>query len=927
MPPSAAPEAVFGFPLTFGTPLILAALIGLPVLWWLLKVTPPLPRRTLFPPLRLLRGLEDEEQTPAATPWWLLLLRLLAAALLIVALADPLLGRSPKLATAGPLVLVVDNGWTAARGWDARQELIADLLHSAQGRPVAIIPTAGAAPTGLLNEGEAARIAKELRPMPWPGDRAAAAAALGRFAFAAAPALYWLSDGIEDGKSQLLRDAFHRYGNVSRLAPARLPLGLLPVTRDASGFALTAIRAQAGAPLEVEAGAVGARGETLAAARLRFKRGDIRASAHIALPMEVRNATTRLAITGEDSAGAVQLLDRGASQRSAGIVSESATGEGQPLLSDVYYLERALSPYAEIAKGGVSQLLDKHVSVLLLADVAKISAGDMAKVKDFVSHGGVLIRFAGERMTGGSDELVPVRLRAGGRYLGSAMAWSAPQHLAPFGALSPFNGLEIPAEVTVTRQILAEPSAELQGRTWAQLNDGTPLITAQAMGSGWVVLFHISASPGWSSLPLSGLYVEMLKRLLALSAGTPARELAGLTSLPPVSLLDGFGHAVPPTPDVAPIPAQGFARVRVSPQRPPGLYGAHEVESALNVMHAGDRLTPLAGDSAQSYGNTHARALEPYLLAAAMLLLLLDALLALWLRGFTPRKLKWPLHASVAVFALTFFIPHARADDTVNMKAALDTRLAYVKTGLADVDTISQQGLTGLGLALKARTSYEPLEPMGLDPERDELSLYPLLYWPMDPREKSLSPKALSRIGDYMRNGGTIMFDTRDLSLGAVRGSGSAGEQTLRRLTSGLDLPPLEQVPGDHVLTKTFYILRDFPGRWSGGKLWVEAIPPAPKNGAPPARGGDGVSPVVIGGNDWASAWAVDASGHFVATPSPGGELQREMAIRFGINLVIYALTGNYKTDVVHAPALLQRLGNENPGPANLGLDNLGNRR
>jgi len=181
----------------------------------------------------------------------------------------------------------------------------------------------------------------------------------------------------------------------------------------------------------------------------------------------------------------------------------------------------------------------------------------------------------------------------------------------------------------------------------------------------------------------------------------------------------------------------------------------------------------------------------------------------------------------------------------------------------------------------------------------------------MDPREKSLSPKALARIGDYMRNGGTILFDTRDLTLGAVRGDISPGQQTLRRMTAGLDLPPLEQVPAAHVLTKTFYILRDFQGRWIGGQLWVEALPPPPKNGAAPARGGDGVSPVVIGGNDWAAAWAVDASGRFMFAPSPGGEVQREMAFRFGVNLVMYALTGNYKTDVVHAPALLQRLGTE----------------
>jgi hypothetical protein len=253
---------------------------------------------------------------------------------------------------------------------------------------------------------------------------------------------------------------------------------------------------------------------------------------------------------------------------------------------------------------------------------------------------------------------------------------------------------------------------------------------------------------------------------------------------------------------------------------------------------------------------------------------------------------------------------NARADDAFDLKAALDTRLAYVKTGLSDVDDMSRAGLYGLGLVLRQRTSYMPEEPVGVDVANDDLSFFPLLYWPMDPREKDLSPQALSRIADYMRNGGTIVFDTRDLTLGAVRGPTSSGEQTLRRLISKLDLPPLEPIPSDHVLTKAFYLLKDFPGRWDGGKVWVEALPPAAK-GAPsvPARGGDGVSPVIIGSNDWAAAWALDAQGQPIVDVAPGGVRQREMAFRFGINLVMYTLTGNYKADQVHVPALLERLG------------------
>jgi len=244
------------------------------------------------------------------------------------------------------------------------------------------------------------------------------------------------------------------------------------------------------------------------------------------------------------------------------------------------------------------------------------------------------------------------------------------------------------------------------------------------------------------------------------------------------------------------------------------------------------------------------------------------------------------------------------------MKAALDTRLAYVITGLPDVDATSRAGLTGLGMALKARTSYEPQEPIGVDISKDELSFFPLLYWPMDPREQDLSPQAISKIADYMRNGGTILFDTRDLSLGPIHGADSPGEQTLRRLTAKLDMPPLQPVPSDHVLTKAFYLLQNFPGRWDGGKVWVEALPPPdPDAGPEPARGGDGVSPVIIGSNDWASAWAVDSQGRPLSDVSPGGNEQREMAYRFGINVVMYALTGNYKTDNIHAPALLERLG------------------
>jgi len=894
--------------LSFGAPWILAALAGLPVLWWLLKVTPPQPRRIAFPPIRLLLGLKDEEQTPAHTPWWLLLLRLAAAGLLILALADPLLGRVVKILGDGPLVLVVDNGWTAAKHWDQRQTLMSDLLRAAGDRPVAIMPTASSGPVTLMDAGAAEKTARELKPMSWPGDRAAAAREIARAHLAGQPQISWLSDGIEDGQGQALHRALAALGPLRVFTPDQPAFGLLPPRHDGTGFAVTAIRAHAGVSARVQVAAIGPRSEMLADAPLDFKAGSRRGDAHITLPLEVRNQTARLEIKGEDSAGAAQLLDTGGAERRVGLVSAAATENEQPLLSDIYYLERALTPFAQVEKGTISELIAHHISVLFLADVGKISGSDADAVTKFLKGGGVLIRFAGPRMSNGTDELVPVALRTGGRYLGSAMAWNQPQHLAGFPAASPFNGLAIPAEVTVSRQILAEPSAELADRAWARLTDGTPLVTAKQSDGGWIVLFHITASPAWSTLPLSGLYVDMLKRLLALSAGTPAASLARLTSLAPLTVMDGFGHLQPPTPDITPIAAREFEHMAVSAKHPPGLYGAKGVANALNELGADAVLAPLNVSGMQSYGEARTLALQPYLLALGALLLFLDALVSLRLRGYFPQRMLGSAAAMLAFLAIA--APHARADDAINIKGALDTRLAYVVTGLPELDETSKAGLMGVNRALRARTSYEPQDPVGVDIARDDLAFYPLLYWPMDPREKNLTPAMVSKLNDYMRLGGTILFDTRDLTLGAVRGANSPGQQTLRRITQGLDLPPLEPVPPDHVLTKAFYILKDFPGRWTGGQVWVERLPPAEKNGErAPARGGDGVSPVIIGGNDWAAAWAIDPSGHPLSEPVPGGEIQREMALRFGINLVMYALTGNYKTDQVHAPALLERLG------------------
>ena len=232
-------------------------------------------------------------------------------------------------------------------------------------------------------------------------------------------------------------------------------------------------------------------------------------------------------------------------------------------------------------------------------------------------------------------------------------------------------------------------------------------------------------------------------------------------------------------------------------------------------------------------------------------------------------------------------------------------------TGDATADEASRRGLVGLGKELTRRTTVEPGEPFAVNIESDEIAFFPVIYWPVLPNARPLSPAVLAKIDAYMKQGGMIIFDTKDYGQGVPTGYNLRGDGTtpLQRMLGSLDVPRLEPVPEHHVLTKAFYLLRNFPGRFEGGSLWVEAETPRDSDQGRHARRVDGVSSILITSNDFASAWAVDDNGRPIYPAVPGGERQRETAFRVGINIIMYVLTGNYKDDLVHVPALLERLG------------------
>jgi hypothetical protein len=469
---------------------------------------------------------------------------------------------------------------------------------------------------------------------------------------------------------------------------------------------------------------------------------------------------------------------------------------------------------------------------------------------------------------------------------------------------------------------MAQPDPELAARTIASLTDGTPLVTRTTLGQGSVVLFHVTANAEWSSLPLSGLFVQMLERLaISTRPTTPdAADLEG-TVWTPEEVLDGFG-TLRDAGTRAGVEGALLAEAPLSADLLPGLYAAEDRRIARNVITAGTVLSPAAWPASVPVEGMSVIAptdLMAAFLTAALILLMVDAIASLWLAGRLTGLARGT--AGAAILAVILAMPQGAPAQTADGLSAEDARallatsevtLAYVLTGDTQIDDTSRAGLQGLSNTLFQRTSVEPAPPIGIDLERDELAFFPMLYWPVTANQPLPSSDAYRRLNDYLRSGGMIVFDTRDAHVGGF-GSGTPEGRRLRALAAPLDIPPLEPVPPDHILTRTFYLLQDFPGRHLSRDVWLEASPPDAEavEGMPFRNLNDGVTPVLIGGNDWAAAWAQDEMGRPILPVGRGttGERQREIALRFGVNLVMYVLSGNYKSDQVHVPALLDRLG------------------
>ena len=905
--------------LSFGNPIALWGLLSIPGIWILLKIYPPVPKTIFFPALRFLNNIRNEEETAGNTPLWLLLFRILLVSVLIIAFSQPVYNAKPKFLNNDTLLLVIDNGWSSSINWEKRKEVLIDYIDRAEQQkiPIIILPTA---PKNnvlnkellLLNALDAKSNIEFLTPNPWPSNYKLVNDKLEELPNDKNYKIIWLWDGIDhenDDSSQIFAKNLESMGNLSVIdslnnSPVKIIKNVSSINNN--NFSIEIHRNIGSLEETVFLRANGNKGKLLNRKEVTFGENNRIITTDLIIPNELRNELTSISIENVNNAGAIYLFDEKWRKRNVGIYGDKEAFRTQPLLSPAYYLDRAINSFHKVQISQIDKLIKDEISVIILPGVGTIGEAINKELKEWIKNGGVLIRFAGPNLEGSNTDLLPVKLRSvDSRAFGGALSWTEPVSIKTFTKNSPLYGVNIDNDILIKKQVIAEPSSDLFNKTWASLEDGTPLITGQKYDKGWNVFFHVTANADWSNLPLSGTFVEILDKIINMSSG----QLESEDNIPlsPYKLLDGFGRLVEPTGEALPtdfnkenlIPSSGHA---------PGFYGNELFMRSLNL---GDKLASLTPQTVtfmdettiEKFSSNNTFELKSYLLIALLILVFLDYFISLSIRGRINFKNLVNISKSIIIFSVCVISLNLSQAEAKNKISALETHLAYVLTLNEEIDATSYLGLSELTKVLRERTSVEAGLPIGINIVEDDISFYPIIYWPIVSNKNLLTENTIKKIQVYMKNGGLIVFDTRDQSPNNIISKKVSQEQVyLKDILKSLDLPALIEVPENHVIRRSFYLLDELPGRYTGGSVWVEATA---KNSR------DGVSSIIIGGNNWAAAWAKDNSNKPIFTVIPGGEKQREFSYRFGINLVMYSMTGNYKADQVHIKSILKRLSNK----------------
>ena len=873
---------IFNYSLQIISPLALFALIALPIIYIVSQFIPKTPKTNNFGAVFILKNLISTKPIPKQAPLWLKILRMIIAGAFVFACAMPILQNpnSAQIISKNLLIIIDDDVANANEFSQIKSEIknYIDVESAKNNNLKIIVQNCNANILNPINNGQNAKNYIDIiSPKQILCDRENIIRALQ--GVNSNYRILYFSDNIEQKNDKQYFDILSRISG-----------GDLIIRRPNTNFALIekANIEKNGLRINIVSKGQFSQKITLYGENSKIltnhnvQNGDN----FIEIPQNILRLVQYIKIDGQNNAAANYIID--AFNRRPLVFAPKPIASDHPLLSDAHFISSAMETIGDVKYYDGKFDLKHAPNAIIFGDTENFDENDTNILTQYLKNGGTIIRFLGPKSLSKEESpffTAPINLDPHVLSTGFAVENIT---IAQLPKNSIFSDIILPPKINIGQSILFK-SSNNDAKSLINLSDGAPLLSMREIGAGKLYMFHTSAAPIWSDIGLSNLQLAFLKRIVLQTSAKsiPANTLEANIILRPSIIIDANGQLTKTISGIKPFITPITTQTKVDNDHAAGIY---EGNGASLVINAGTNIKELKPQNFPKHQDFKSDnkffALYSYLLVFGFLLFLIDNIIL----NLPKLNFKKAISIISALFLCVIFLPH----ETRAQENSDDIKLTYIITQDNITNEQAKSGLAGISQILRRRTNIEPSGIIGLDPSKDELSKHPIIYWLLPKTSQSLPAEAIQNLNKYMQNGGILFIDTRGLSMEPNR-----AQDILKTAVNGLKIPPLEKVPPEHVLKKTFYILQNFPGFYSNSSLWVQSA--ATTN----YSANDGVSPIIISNGDMARAWAQRTTE--TGFDAINEDFAHELSLRVGINIYLYALTGQYKADQVHVRSLLER--------------------
>ena len=895
--------------ISFANIYALFGLITLPLIFFIMKFYPPKPKKIKFSSFFILKKIVKNDTAKTKFPLWLLVFRILLCFFIVLFFSKPFLKISDQKNKYKNFVIIADNGWSISSNLKNYKNIIKEISLEAEKSNKEIHLYFSSAkdfnkPFIFKTHNQIIDFLNKKPPIAKQIIRESFFKNLKINNYFKDSKVFFIFSHLDSRslESQIRNLNLIKNNNpsIQIIDPIKKITFIEELKIDKESLDMKVRRKGNYVKNEFLIQFIGEKNDLILEKKYTFSKNSNEFKIKEKFPVEIINQFFLIKILNENHAAAFYYLDDFRKKLPVGIITAEDHELEKPLLSPVYYLKKVLTNSNLTFIGPLTKILEKKASVVFLPSNKRLSKLDITALEKWVYDGGVLIRFSDKRIVEQSNIFLDKKKSfLSIRNIGKDLSIQSNLSIRPFNNNSLFSSLKVPQDLKFNKQLILD-NFNSDIITLASLEDQSPLISMKYVGDGKIILFHVTSNNEWSNLPMSSLFEDIILKLLLISKTEkvlPTKEIK-------------IKFVINSNGDLA-VPKNNYylnypfgEKLLPSAKQPAGIYENNSLSIALNL--SGNLNTEGYFDAVdeeleiKSNYKKSVLELKNFILYLIFIMFLIDMIINIVLKnnilflGF----LKKTKVLSILFFFLIFLSIQNRIEANESYS---NIYLAYIKTENKLLNQIAFSGLDELRKYLIERTSLNPSGVKEINILKDELFFYPLIYWQITSSSPKLSEITVNKIKDYFDSGGIILFDIIDFSKSYSSINRDSIEE-IRQLFTKYGIENLQSIPKGHTLTKSYYLLNKFPGRWDNRLLLIQNDNLENK---------DGVSSVIIGLNDWAGAWAKDKNNYHLYQVVPGGERQREISYRFGINLLMYSLTGSYKSDQVHSKSILDRLKRE----------------